>query len=41
MQSRVLFSILRVVGHVVVLAMLASIIYACFMGVRSWAGIGV
>lgn len=41
MQTRVLFSILRTVGYVVVLLMLAAIIYASATGIRYWAGIGV
>lgn len=41
MQTRVLFSILRIVGYAVVLSMLAAILYASTMGIRYWAGIGV
>lgn len=41
MQSRVLFSILRIVGYAVVLLMVLSIIYASGTGIRYWSGIGV
>jgi len=39
--TRVLFSILRIVGYLVVLLMLAAIIYAGATGIRYWSGIGV
>lgn len=41
MQTRVLFSILRIVSYVVVVLMLAAIVYAGATGIRYWSGIGV
>ena len=41
MQSRVLFSILRIVGYAVIALMVLSILYAGGTGIRYWAGIGV
>ncbi|MDX3896219.1 hypothetical protein [Pusillimonas sp.] len=41
MNARVLFSILRIVGYLVLLLMLAAIVYASATGIRYWSGIGV
>lgn len=41
MQTRALFSIVRAVGYVVVLLMVAAIIYAGTTGILYWSGIGV
>jgi len=41
MQAAMLYKVVKTVGWVVLLLMVAAIIYACSIGVLYWSGIGV
>ncbi len=41
MRSAALYGSLKIVGYVVLAAMLASILYAAYISLTHWSGIGV
>lgn len=41
MQSSSLVRIARIISHVILALMVISILYACYIGVSYWPGIGV
>ena len=41
MQGNSLVRVARIISHVVLALMVISILYACYIGVTYWPGIGV